>query len=148
MPELKLKPCPFCGGIPRFDLGRREHCQLHGDVSQAVRLYCYHDCPARPAVIAGDVYNGGLDKAKAEAAALWNKRFVPPKMPKATPPPSACALAYTIDDLELNIMCTNRLKAAGFTTLEELAALSQDDMKRIGLRHKDIKEVLEARGDV
>jgi hypothetical protein len=53
----------------------------------------------------------------------------------------------TIDSLELNVRCTNCLKKAGVTTLDELAALSTEDMKRMGLRVRDIKEVHEARGD-
>jgi phage terminase large subunit GpA-like protein len=68
-------PCPFCGGAPRMDLAKKTYCQLHGEPAQAVRVYCYHSgCDARPSVSAGDVFNGGEVRARAEAIERWNRR--------------------------------------------------------------------------
>lgn len=75
--ETELLPCPFCGGKPRVDLAKKIFCQLHGEPSQAVRVYCYHDCPSRPSVEAGDTFNGGEAKARAVAIAAWNRRALP-----------------------------------------------------------------------
>lgn len=75
--ETELLPCPFCGGKPRVDLAKKTFCQLHGEPSQAVRVYCYHDCPSRPSVEAGDTFNGGEAKARAVAIAAWNRRALP-----------------------------------------------------------------------
>lgn len=72
--EKGLLPCPFCGGKPRVDLAKKTFCQLHGEPSQAVKVYCYHDCPARPSVESGDVFNGGEAKAREQAIAAWNRR--------------------------------------------------------------------------
>jgi len=70
-------PCPFCGRVPIVHLGKKGHCQLHGDPYQAVVVACRtSDCSAKPSVAAGDLYNGGEAKAKKEAIALWNRRPV------------------------------------------------------------------------
>ena len=56
-------------------LGKKGHCQLHGDPYQAIEVYCFENyCPAKPKVAAGDVYNGGESKAREEAINLWNRR--------------------------------------------------------------------------
>lgn len=79
----EIKPCPFCGGMPRVDLDKVTYCQLHGDPSQSVRVYCYHECPSRPSVSAGDAYNGGEARARAEAIAAWNTRAAPAELVEA-----------------------------------------------------------------
>ena len=61
----ELLPCPFCGGRPRVDLAKKTFCQLHGEPSQQVTVYCYHaDCVSKPSVSAGDVFNGGEAQAR------------------------------------------------------------------------------------
>lgn len=80
----ELKPCPFCGGKPRVDLDKITYCQLHGEPSQTVRVYCYRsDCAAKPSVSAGDVYNGGETAARRVAIAAWNRRAPSPDMREA-----------------------------------------------------------------
>ncbi len=75
MTQTTPLPCPFCGKAPRICLGKKGHCQLHGDPYQAIEVYCFENyCPAKPKVAAGDVYNGGEGKAREEAIALWNRR--------------------------------------------------------------------------
>ena len=70
-----LLPCPFCGSIPIYSLGKRGSCQMHGDPFQAVIVRCNNSrCPANPRVEAGDVYNGGEAQAKAKASEKWNER--------------------------------------------------------------------------
>lgn len=72
----KLLPCPFCGRDPQKELGKIEHCSLHGDKSQTMVLRCKgSDCPANPRVEAGNIYNGGRGKALQAAATLWNTRI-------------------------------------------------------------------------
>lgn len=69
------RDCPFCGSIPEIGLSKKTYCSLHGDPSQEVFVRCKkHDCPARPKVSHGDVFNGGFDKAKQEAIEKWNTR--------------------------------------------------------------------------
>ncbi len=71
----KCKPCPFCGNIPFIDLGKRGNCQLHGEPFQSVIVHCKKsDCAAKPSVQAGDIYNGGKEKAENEAIGVWNRR--------------------------------------------------------------------------
>lgn len=61
----ELKPCPFCGGLPRSDLSKITYCSLHGEPSQAVFNYYYHaDCLARPKIEAGNVFFGGRDRGR------------------------------------------------------------------------------------
>lgn len=70
-----LLPCPFCGSKPRVELGKRGSCQLHGEPFQAVLIRCAkHECPAKPSVADGDIFNGGERKARQEAIAAWNTR--------------------------------------------------------------------------
>ena len=61
-----------------MDLGKQGSCQLHGEPFQAIQIHCKkHECPAKPRVSAGDIFNGGRPKAEDEAIALWNKRYEP-----------------------------------------------------------------------
>lgn len=74
----ELAGCPFCGSRPFFGLGKKGSCQLHGEPFQAVTIYCKkHECPAKPLVSGGDIYNGGEAKARIEVAKMWNKRAAP-----------------------------------------------------------------------
>jgi len=73
--ERIVLDCPFCGKKPQVALGKKNYCQLHGDPYQGVRVFCVENyCPAKPAIQAGDVYNGGEWKAMDEAIVLWNRR--------------------------------------------------------------------------
>ena len=75
--RMKCKPCPFCGSIPFIDRGKQGSCQLHGEPFQAVLIHCKkHECAARPKIEAGDIYNGGWEKAEAEAIERWNRRAI------------------------------------------------------------------------
>ena len=90
-PDAKLKlpkplACPFCGVLPVIELGKLGHCQLHGEPSQEVEIYCNSSrCPARPIVSDGDIYNvakGTSDSTAYKQAALealekWNTRAAP-----------------------------------------------------------------------
>lgn len=70
-----ILPCPFCGSIPKVNLGKTSHCSLHGDPFQSVRVYCDNNqCFANPRVEGGDVHNGGEPKARLEAIERWNVR--------------------------------------------------------------------------
>ena len=69
-------PCPFCGDTPYIDLGKRGTCQLHGEPFQSVIIHCKkHECPAKPSISAGDIYNGGKAQAENDAIKKWNKRL-------------------------------------------------------------------------
>lgn len=71
----QVKGCPFCGYRPSINLGKLTGCQLHGEPMQSVVIRCHWDkCPAKPSISAGDIYNGGREKATAEAIAIWNHR--------------------------------------------------------------------------
>ncbi len=73
MPELL--PCPWCGKKPIVGLGKKGSCQLHGEPYQCVVISCtWQECPARPCVSRGDIYNGGRPLAQKEAAEVWNTR--------------------------------------------------------------------------
>ena len=72
-----LKDCPFCGEKPFIEDGKRGNCQLHGEPFQPIVIRCHcRSCPARPAISAGDIYNGGRDKAILEAAKVWATRKI------------------------------------------------------------------------
>ena len=72
---MKLKKCPFCGGTPIFQHAKLTHCSLHGDPAQEIIIRCNNnDCVAKPSVRAGDIYNGGEQKARNEAVEKWNVR--------------------------------------------------------------------------
>lgn len=76
MQSTELKSCPFCGSKAYFGLGKRFGCQLHGESSQAVTIRCQNkECPAKPCVSGGDIFNGGEEKARIEVAQKWNNRF-------------------------------------------------------------------------
>jgi len=73
----ELEKCPFCNSQPYFGLGKKGNCQLHGEPFQSVVIFCKkHECPAKPKVEGGDIYNGGEAKARIEVAKLWNRRGV------------------------------------------------------------------------
>lgn len=70
-----LKPCPWCASRAKWKLDKVYHCQLHGEPSQSVIVYCdFHKCAAKPKAYGGDVYNGGQNDARDKAAVLWNTR--------------------------------------------------------------------------
>jgi hypothetical protein len=76
----ELLPCPFCGCNPKISLGKKTHCQLHGEPSQGFIVFCdWRDCVAKPKVEAGNIYNGIGDEiykkeAREEAIKAWNTR--------------------------------------------------------------------------
>lgn len=78
--EERLKDCPFCGCTPKINLGKKYHCQLHGEPSQGIVIKCdWKDCPAKPSIEGGNIYNGIGDaiykhEATQEAIKLWNTR--------------------------------------------------------------------------
>ncbi len=44
-----LKPCPFCGGSPAWQLTKKKGCQLHGEPNQNHILGCFKpSCRMRP----------------------------------------------------------------------------------------------------
>ena len=68
-----LVACEFSGIKPEIGHAKITHCSLHGDPAQEIFVRCKkHDCPARPKVSAGDVYNGGVEKAREEAILKWS----------------------------------------------------------------------------
>lgn len=89
-----LLPCPFCGGKPVVQDGKKGHCQLHGDPFQGMRIYCKtNGCPAHAGLERGDIYNGGKEKAREEAIAAWNRRAV-------TPAPVTLAAALALPEVK------------------------------------------------
>ena len=70
--QIKLLPCPFCGSNPTIFLGKKSHCQLHGEPMQSVIIECRKCYQAK--TCGGDVYNGGEQKAKFDVAEKWNTR--------------------------------------------------------------------------
>jgi len=71
----ELLGCPFCGSLPRVELGKKGSCQLHGEPFQPVIVRCAdHDCFANPKVQAGDIFNGGEVEARKTAINKWNRR--------------------------------------------------------------------------
>ncbi len=64
MSEIKnIRNCQFCGKKPVFGLTKKTGCQLHGDPVQYVTLGCkFSDCPAKPSVLGGDIYQNGEGK--------------------------------------------------------------------------------------
>lgn len=70
-----LLPCPFCGARPIIREGKKGYCQLHGEPNQGIKVFCpTSGCGAAAGVEAGDIYDNGVDKAKSEAVASWNRR--------------------------------------------------------------------------
>lgn len=78
--ENGLKPCPFCGSKPLIHLGKKNYCQLHGDPYQGYIVKCSNGyCVARNGIGGvGDIFNGGKEKAYAEAVSKWNTRAAQP----------------------------------------------------------------------
>ena len=75
MSAIELLPCPFCGSRPIIREGKKGHCQLHGDPYQGIKVSCPNSgCAAWAGLEAGDIYNGGIDKAKDTAITAWNRR--------------------------------------------------------------------------
>jgi len=73
--EVLLKSCPFCGSKPVKELGKRGSCQLHGETYQPIVIRCKRqDCPAKPKIEGGDIYNGAEEKAVRAVSKLWNTR--------------------------------------------------------------------------
>jgi hypothetical protein len=74
--DYGLIPCPFCGNLPHVGLGKKRHCQLHGEPMQGVLVYCTsNNCVVKPLLVAGDIYNGGEEAARKVAFATWNRRL-------------------------------------------------------------------------
>jgi hypothetical protein len=72
---MKIENCPFCGAVPKIEHAKITYCQLHGEPAQEIIVKCKNpDCSSNPSVRAGDVYNGGVDKARQEAISKWNTR--------------------------------------------------------------------------
>jgi hypothetical protein len=70
---------------PVTGLAKHHHCQLHGEPSQAVIVRCKTVlCPAKPCVAAGDIYNGGKEKARNEAIAKWNVAIASTELERLT----------------------------------------------------------------
>lgn len=79
--------CPFCKKPPRFSLGKKTGCSLHGEPMQDVLLVCDNrDCPAKPSVRGGDRYalgetgehfKRGEKQAREKAVEKWNQCAVP-----------------------------------------------------------------------
>ena len=71
--DLKACVCPFCKKAPIFGRAKKTSCQMHGEPMQDSLLSCENrDCPAKPSVRGGDIYNGGEHKARLEAVKKWN----------------------------------------------------------------------------
>ena len=71
-----ILPCPFCGKTPRLEKGKKSFCQLHGEPSQPMIVRCANTSCCRPQWAAGDVFNGGEEKAKLEVIEKWNTRHI------------------------------------------------------------------------
>lgn len=75
MQRNDLKPCPFCGQLPFWELGKQNSCQLHGEPYQAVVIRCKDvDCWVKPKVEGGDIFNGGEGQARRKVAERWNRQ--------------------------------------------------------------------------
>lgn len=87
MSEIELLPCPFCDQKPIWKQDKIYYCQLHGEPSQSMIIFCNNsDCFSKPKVTAGDCYNHtkaegfnvGKQKALKKAAERWNTRAITP----------------------------------------------------------------------
>lgn len=65
----KLKPCPFCGGVPEMDMLRGYRNITTGRMENAIAVYCT-TCSADVSVCYGDV----PDIQPEQVADMWNKR--------------------------------------------------------------------------
>lgn len=68
----KLKPCPFCGGVPEMDTLQRYRNIATGRMESAIAVYCT-SCSADMSVCYADV--PGLQPE--QVADMWNKREMP-----------------------------------------------------------------------
>ena len=135
----EIKPCPWCGCQPIIHLGKKTGCQLHGEPMQGIVIECnFHGCPVRPRLQAGDIYNGGQDKAKQEATVLWNTRTANPPSDEQkncesglnssgshlNVPQMAVNLKVSVDEIKSLIL--NNVKLIHEDTLTQLAKAIAD----------------------
>ena len=59
--EVKLKTCPFCGGYPKTQQCKVQHCQLHGDPYQDWKIVCCFITIQKP--------------TREECYKIWNTRI-------------------------------------------------------------------------
>lgn len=68
MSEIKLKPCPFCGGEAELYSMKRDKRKVLGIYYKVATIKCKR-CPAKIEVAGQD-----NDRAFKNAAKLWNRR--------------------------------------------------------------------------
>lgn len=68
MSEIKLKPCPFCGGEAELYSMKRDKRKVLGIYHMIATIKCKR-CPAKIEVAGQD-----NDRAFKNAAELWNRR--------------------------------------------------------------------------
>lgn len=79
MPEIKLKPCPFCGGEATYIINNNyEHRTTHGWTFGIKCKNCMAELPVRDFIVTVDLEsNGEIVFAKDDrekAARMWNRR--------------------------------------------------------------------------
>lgn len=79
MDEIKLKPCPFCGGKAEYIINRNyECCITHGWQLGIKCTNCMIELPTRDFIVTADLKsNGEIVFAKDDrkkAADMWNRR--------------------------------------------------------------------------
>jgi len=66
--EEELKPCPFCGHKPTWQLTKKKNCQMHGDEYQDHILLCASPhCPIHPRMLL-------IGPNKESLREAWNTR--------------------------------------------------------------------------
>lgn len=67
MREIKLLPCPFCGGEAKLE--RKVVCYGHGEYVEVAYIKC-EECSCRT----GEMWNGNIEQRVKDAIQSWNRR--------------------------------------------------------------------------
>lgn len=145
MSEIEnIRNCQFCGKKPVFGLTKKTGCQLHGDPVQYVTLGCkFSDCPAKPSVLGGDIYQNGegkyFEETKVKARNLAIDKWG--KTPTTQP---ACAALEALDKLDRLLFSNTNESIISIKEHVELIdtirqALAQCGVQKWKPTHKHIK---------